>query len=229
MASTTEKPPVNIEEREFEIKDRIKEEPNQNVPFIIDEQVDIAEELKSIIKVDPEHSLLLEEDILADPELIDESTGTSGEQNLSTIELVRVDAEDEEENGDQPTSLEAHLSGTQTNFQEYVGSEELKSKNQFFRHLGPPPKRGRPKKSAEASLIRKEIESITKMQEATKRSKKVKVPSSVTSLSNMNMIQEARIRSKKVRMERQRRKGLADLFDNLQVFFFLHYFTFTCN
>ena len=226
MASTTHTPSINIEEREFEIKDRIKEEPNQNVPSIMDEHGDIAEELKSIIKVDPEHSLLLEEDILADPELIDESTDTSSEQNFSTIELVRVDAEDEEGNGDQATSLEAHLtgrSGAQTDFQEYVGSEELRSKNQFFRHLGPPPKRGRPKKSAEASLIRREIESITKMQEANKRSKKVKVPSSVTSLSNMNRIQEARIRSKKVRMERQRRKGLADLFDNLQVFFFLHY------
>ena len=226
MASTTDTPSFNIEEREFEIKDRIKEEPNQNVPSIIDEQGDIGEELKSIIKVDPEHSLLLEEDILADPELIDENTGASDEQNLSTIELVRVDAEDEEENGDQAISLEAHLtgrSGAQTDFQEYVGSEELRSKNQFFRHLGPPPKRGRPKKSAEMSLIRREIESITKMQEANKRSKKVKVPSSVTSLSNMNRIQEARIRSKKVRMERQRRKGLADLFDNLQVFFFLHY------
>ena len=90
MASTTDTPSINIEEREFEIKDRIKEELNQNVPSIIDEQGDIAEELNSIIKVDPEHSLLLEEDILADPELIDESTGTSGEQNLSTIELVRV-------------------------------------------------------------------------------------------------------------------------------------------
>ena len=227
MASTTDPPSINIEEREFEIKDRIKEEPNQNVPSIIDEQGDIAEELQSIIKVDPEHSLLLEEDILADPELIDESTVVSGEQNLSTIELVRVDTEDDEENRDQATSLDPHLtgqSGAQTDFQEYVGSEELRSKNQFFRHLGPPPKRGRPpKKSAEASLIRKEIESITKMQEANKRSKKVKVPSSVTSLSNMNMIQEARIRSKKVRMERQRRKGLADLFDNLQVFFSLHY------
>ena len=226
MASTTHTPSINIEEREFEIKDRIKDEPNQNVPSIMDEHGDIAEELKSIIKVDPEHSLLLEEDILADPMLIDENTGASSEQNLSTIELVRVDTEDEEENGDQATSLEAHLtgrSGAHTDFQEYVGSEELRSKNQFFRHLGPPPKRGRPKKSAEASLIRREIESITKMQEANKRSKKVKVPSSVTSLSNMNRIQEARIRSKKVRMERQRRKGLADLFDNLQVFFFLHY------
>ena len=101
MASTTDTPPVNIEEREFEIKDRIKEEPNQNVPSIIDEEGDIAEELKSIIKVDPEHSLLLEEDILADPEVIDESTGASGEQNLSTIELVRVDTEDDEENRDQ--------------------------------------------------------------------------------------------------------------------------------
>ena len=225
MASTTDTPSINIEERE--IRDRIKEEPNQNVPSIIDEQGDIAEELKSIIKVDPEHSLLLEEDILADPELIDESTGISSEQNFSTIELVRVDTEDEEENEDQATSLEPHLtrqSGAQTDFQEYVGSEELRSKNQFFRHLGPPPKRGRPpKKSPEAFLIRKEIESITEMQEANKRSKKVKVPSSVTSLSNMNSIQEARIRSKKVRMERQRRKGLADLFDNLQVFFFLHY------
>ena len=226
MASTTDTPSINIEEREFEIKDRIKEEPNQNVPSIMDEHGDIAEELKSIIKVDPEHSLLLEEDILADPELIDENTGTSSEQNFSTIELVRVDAEDEEGNGDQATSLEPHLkglSGAHTDFQEYVPSEELRSKNQFFRHLGPPPKRGRPKKSAETSLIRREIESITKMQEANKRSKKVKVPSSVTSLSNMNRIQEARIRSKKVRMERQRRKGLADLFDNLQVFFFLHY------
>ena len=225
MASTTDTPSINIEEREFEIKDRIKEEPNQNVPSIIDEQGDIAEELKSIIKVDPEHSLLLEEDILADPELIDENTGAASEQKLSTIELVRVDTEDEEEDIFR-TSLEAHLtgrSGAQTDFQEFVPSEELRSKNQFFRHLGPPPKRGRPKKSAEASLIRREIESITKLQEANKRSKKVKVPSSVTSLSNMNLIQEARIRSKKVRMERQRRKGLADLFDNLQVFFFLHY------
>ena len=225
MASTTEKPSINIEEPEFEIKDRIKEEPNQNVPSIIDEEGDIAEELKSIIKVDPEHSLLLEEDILADPELIDENTGAASEQKLSTIELVRVDTEDEEEDIFR-TSLEAHLtgrSGAQTDFQEFVPSEELRSKNQFFRHLGPPPKRGRPKKSAEASLIRREIESITKLQEANKRSKKVKVPSSVTSLSNMNLIQEARIRSKKVRMERQRRKGLADLFDNLQVFFFLHY------
>merc|ERR1712223_129437 len=155
MASTTDTPSINIEEREFEIKDRVKEEPNQNVSSFIDEQGDITEELKSIIKVDPEHSLLLEEDILADPELIDENTGTSCEQNLSTIELVRVDTEDEEEKGDQATSLEAHLtgrSGAQTDFQEYVGSEELRCKNQFFRHLGPPPKRARPRKSTEASL-----------------------------------------------------------------------------
>ena len=68
-------------------------------------------------------------------------------------------------------------------------------RNKFYRHLSLPNKRGRPKKSGETAVSRRDIEMLTK---------------------HANKIRETKLKAKKVRMERERRKGLAQLFDNLQ-------------
>ena len=167
--------------------------------------------------MDPDHSLLLEEDILGVPdhtaaETVESlSAGSSHEQELSTIELVRVDqVRSEQGNRNEKTSSsvatqcsptrESTFPEMNNSIQTLVSSptsqEDAANRNRFYRHLGRAPnKRGRPKKSAETPVLRSDIEKLTK---------------------HAKNVRETKLKAKKVRMERERRRGLAELFDNLQ-------------
>ena len=214
MTDTTDSEELlpNIEEAGQELKDVIKVETNQISQSNVDEEG--SEELKGVIKVDPDHSLLLAEDILDIAEVDENLNPGSDEQELSTIELVRVDGQDngEDDTERKPTAslpilsqkyCRANITSTfpesppaerfpetgqnQGKSHQVKASQENANRNKFFRHLGFPNKRGRPKKYSENTELSKNAESRI-----------------------------SRLRTEKVRMERQRRKGLADLFDNLQ-------------
>ena len=203
----------NVEEGEIE---KIKVEPSQS------SQSNIEEELTDIIKVEPDHSLLLEEDILGGPDPTAEvvesfNAGSSHEQELSTIELVRVDQVREkrckrtssvatqcspERESTFPETDNSNLTyiSSSAGLPEERGldapSQEDASRNRFYRHLSLPNKRGQlPKKLAEPAVFRRDIEKLAK---------------------HAKDIRETKLKAKKVRMERERRKGLAELFDNLQ-------------
>ena len=243
---------LNIEEGEIDIKDVIKVEPSQSFHYNIDdeeEEEEGEEELSGVIKVDPDHSLLLEEDILGVPdhtaaalEVVGSLNAGSSykKQELSTIELVRLDKE--VRSGQKKTSSVATQCSPKrgsTSFPEMTNSSQTlvipssdqlpaarvpqpgentpsqedaernrfyryryretaaedAERNKFYRHLSLPNKRGRPKKSGETAVSRRHIEMLTK---------------------HANKIRETKLKAKKVRMERERRKGLAQLFDNLQ-------------
>ena len=225
----------NIEEGEIEIKGVIKVEPSQSSQYTIDqEEEEDEEELSGVIKVDPDHSLLLEEDILGGPDhttaaavdVVDSLNAGSSykKQELSTIELVRLDQEVRSEKGKRyskkTSSVATQCSPNREDSKfpemtnprqtlvpsldqlpaaqlgEKTPSQEDAERNKFYRHLSLPNKRGRPKKSGETVVSsRKDIEKLKK---------------------HANMIRETKLKAKKVRMERERRKGLAELFDNLQ-------------
>ena len=230
-ATDSERCLPNIEEGEIEINDVIKVEPNQSSQTHL-EEAEYEAELTDIIKVDPDHSLLLEGDILGVPdhttaEAVESlNAGSSGEQELSTIELVRVDqVRPEQGNRIKKTtsSVATQCSPTrESTFPEMVNSiqtfassldqspeermpeptsqEDAANRNRFYRHLGlsrlrVPNKRGRPTKSAETPVFRSDIEQLTKQAQN---------------------VRETKLKAKKVRMERERRKGLSELFDNLQ-------------
>ena len=228
-ATDSERFLLNIKEGEIEIKDVIKVEPSQSSQSYLKE-AEYEAELTDIIKVDPDYSLLLEEDILSVPDHTAAETverpnaGSSHEQELSTIELVRVDqdqvrSEQGNRNKKTTSSVATQCSPTRestfpemdNSIQTFVSSldqspeermpkptsqEDAANRNRFYRHLGRVPnKRGRPKKSAGTPVLRSDIEKLTK---------------------HAKTIQETKLKAKKVRMERKRRKGLADLFDNLQ-------------
>ena len=230
-ATDSERCLPNIEEGEIEINDVIKVEPNQSSQTHLEDGEDEAE-LTDIIKVDPDHSLLLEGDILGVPdhttaEAVESlNAGSSGEQELSTIELVRVDQVRSEQGNriekttssvatqcsptresiipEMDNSIQTFASAwdqsPEERMPEPTSQEDAANRNRFYRHLGlsrlrVPNKRGRPTKSAETPVFRSDIEQLTKQAQN---------------------VRETKLKAKKVRMERERRKGLSELFDNLQ-------------
>ena len=226
-ATDSERCFLNIEEGEIEINDVIKVEPNQSSHSHL-EEAEYEAELTDIIKVDPGHSLLLEGDILGVPdhtttEAVESlNAGSSDEQEMSTIELVRVDQVRPEQGNrikkttssvasqctptresiipEMDNSIQTFASAwdqsPEERMPEPTSQEDASNRNRFYRHLGRVPnKRGRPKKSAETPVFRSDIEQLTKQAQN---------------------VRETKLKAKKVRMERERRKGLSELFDNLQ-------------
>ena len=194
----------NIEEGEIEIKDVIKVEPNQ-ISYL--EEGEDKAKLTDIIKVDPDHSLLLEEEILDASDQTNSAlpleswnAGSSHEKELPTIELVRLDqVRPEQVNSEKTTSSVAtQYSPTR----ESTFPETVDNSNQTFA----------------SSLDRLPATRITEpaSKEDDSRNRFIKLKNIRGDIEKLRNVRETKLKAKKVRMERERRKGLAELFDNLE-------------